>query len=44
MMKATEELGRAFRNNEIADIIARIKKFETDWNRWRQNTSTADIG
>jgi protein-tyrosine phosphatase len=29
---------------EDAHILARIKKFEADWNRRRQNTSTADIG
>jgi protein-tyrosine phosphatase len=35
---------RAVAKPEDAHILARIKKFESDWNRRRQNTSTADIG
>jgi hypothetical protein len=35
---------RAVAKPEDAHILARIKKFEADWNRRRQNTSTDDIG
>jgi protein-tyrosine phosphatase len=35
---------RAVAKPEDTHILARIKKFEADWNHRRQNTSTADIG
>jgi hypothetical protein len=35
---------RAVAKPDDAHIQARIKKFEVDWNRRRQSSSTADIG
>jgi hypothetical protein len=35
---------RAVAKPEDAHILSRIKKYETDWNCRRQNTSTANIG